>query len=359
MGKNTDKQSLLMKLGFAPDPVAEAVKEKAFIKNVDRIKNNFLTNQKPLGSVSQSSTYVVPKQKLERSSLPHRPDGSVPVDNIPGGVNTYMVNPQADVRDSYSKSGLGLSKHINMLNSLPSADYNNRQAREVLGEDIFNNIQAEKKSIANPSSDYMIEISQGSSMPKLIGAGGFYHPATNKIYLPKHTGAKTKNHEMTHARNYNSGLKTDYNFNGIPDNRTLERILTIASTLPGEGINIASKLGKSIVNLGIPKMEYNDDYYLSPTEIAARISPAKQEAIKYNEYNGLSSEKDIDNLVNDLLNDKASWDDLDKVAIAMKKKYGDKDGAAKFRALFKVIVDNKGQQTNQTNSPFTHGMDIS
>ena len=43
----------------------------------------------------------------------------------------------------------------------------------------------------------------------------------------------------------------------------------------------------------------------------------------------------------------------------MKNRYGEKDGVAKFRALFKVIVDNKEQIPQQPNSPFTHGMDIS
>jgi hypothetical protein len=307
----------------------------------------------------QSSTHVMPTQKLVPSSLPHRSDGSVPVDKIPDGANTFMVNPQAEVREAYSMSGLGLSKHIDMLDSLPSANYNNRQARSVLGDTMYDNIQAEKKSIANPESDYLIEMVPGSIVPKMIGAGGAYHPATNKIYLPKRTSDNTKHHEITHARNYNSGLKTDYNFNGIPDNRTLERLLTIGGTLPQEVVPGFSRLGRAVVNMEMPTVAIDDNYYLAPTEIAARISPLKQEAIRYKEYNGLSSEKDIDNLVNDVLNDKIHFDGIDDVAKALKKKYGEKDGAAKLRALFKVIVDNKEQTPQQLNSAIDNGIDIS
>jgi hypothetical protein len=366
MAKNTkeqDRQALLIKLGLAADPAVEAAKNKAMAENADRIKSSLMGGNRPFMVSPQSSTYVAPKQKPEKSKLTHRPDGSVPIRNIESGVGTYMINPQAEVREGYSKSGPGLTGHIAMLDALPSAHYNRTQARRVLGDTMFDNIQAEKKSIANPESDYLIEVSHGSKVPESIGAGGFYSPFENTVYVPKDKNDRILLHESTHSRNFNSGLKTDYNFNGIPNSRALERGLNIVATAPSKIIERVPKALISAANsfseLQMPRPVFDDSYYLDPSEIAARISPLKQQAIEENLYNGLSTEKDIDLLANDVINGNIRRDNIHKVLNAMKRKYGEKDGTAKFRALFKVIVDNKEQTPQQLNSAIDNGIDIS
>ena len=322
------------KIKKAPAPAAQTMFYNVdlldSIKRREEVRNNFMNGVTFSNNLKKNATYddsVLQKKSINppittaqslrvnnnrlkripiRNPTTVRKDGSVKLrsaidetfDN-PLIQNRVTVNPQAELRDSYSDIG-GLGNHLSVMNNLPTRSTDINNANLLLGKNNLNEILKGQSASVDPKNDRLNTMTLEKRDPGSRDYNGMYYNGQNKEYVSgenKDDMTSTALHELTHGRQDAEGTLKNY--------------------------NVAQPWASR------------------PKEIHAIISAAKQRGIR----NGLfKNTKDYEGDINLMM----TYPHIRDIRQELYKKYNQEEADQKIRSLFKVIA-KKDSNTDSDN----------